>query len=446
MDALANAFLQVLLKTQFQSGDATRAYQRELIERLLRHARARVPFYREGRLDPLFAADGAIAWGRWGEVPVLTRAEAQANAERLFADEVPPECGAVLDGRTSGSTGRPLHFRINSLLAAAGTALLERGLVWAGLPPVGTMAWIRYDYGGVAAYPSGAAYRAEVRGATRTIHTLSVATAVEDQARWLARIKPEIVMGYPNALALVGQALPAELAAHPFRLVICNGEAASEHVRRAIERAFRCPTMNLYSGSEIGTIAVEDCGAHRLYVAEETVLAEAGDAAAADERGERLHELIVTPFYNYAMPLIRYAPGDFVAFDQAPAPDARSLRRLARVAGRERNAFVLPSGTRWWPTYVTGTVGQYLAFEQIQFAQTAPGRIEARYVSRDPDAVKDADRLLAYLRGATPEPMEFALVRVGDIPRRPSGKFEDAVCEIGDVGPRRSIQEAGRRR
>jgi phenylacetate-CoA ligase len=432
MDALANAFLHALLKTQLLSRDAMQAYQRDLMARLIRHARARVPFYRDGRLDPLFRHDGGIDWDRWHDIPVLTRADAQANAERLFAEEVPAECGTVTDGRTSGSTGRPLHFRVNSLMATAGTAMLERGLVWAGVPPVERLAWLRYDYAGAAAYPEGAAYRAEVRGTTRIIHTLSVAATTEEQGRWLARIKPDVVMGYPNALALLGQALPPDLAGQVFRLVICNGEAASDDVRGTIERTFGCPTLNLYSGSEIGTIAVEDPAVGALYLAEEVGLVEAGDVTAPGGDGPR-HELIVTPFYNYAMPLIRYAPGDFVVLDQTPAPDARTLRRLARVAGRDRNAFILPSGQRWWPTYVVRTVGQFLAFEQIQFAQTSRQRIEVRFAAREAEPVRDGEGLLAYLHGATPEPMEFALARVAEIARRPSGKFEDAVCEIDDA-------------
>jgi phenylacetate-CoA ligase len=348
----------------------------------------------------------------------------------LYAEVVPAECGSVIEGRTSGSTGRPLQFRVNSLLGAAGTALLERGLVWARVPPPATVAWLRYDHGGVASYPKGAAYRSEVRGTTRNIHALSVTTAIEDQARWLAGIKPEVVMGYPNALALLGRALPAELADHPFRLVVCNGEVGTEHTRRTIEQAFRCPTIDLYSASEIGTIAVEDHGIHRLFVSEETALVEMRGNEIAGNSDEESGELVVTPFYNYAMPLIRYAPGDHVALDRAPAPDARTLRRLSRVAGRERNAFILPSGMRWWPTYATSAVGRHLAFDQIQFAQTTAHRIEVRFVSQDGEPVRDAGQLLAYLRGATPEPMEFALVRVAEIPRRPSGKFEDAACEI----------------
>src|SRR4029078_7700513 len=120
------------------------AYQRQALERLLRHARAQVPFYRDsGRLDVLFAADDGIAWERWDEVPTLSRVEAQENAEALYAETVPPSCGDVVKGYTAGSTGTPLAYRTNPLLAAAGSATLERGFVWAGLPAELTLAVFR---------------------------------------------------------------------------------------------------------------------------------------------------------------------------------------------------------------------------------------------------------------------------------------------------------------
>jgi hypothetical protein len=97
--------------------------------------------------------------------------------------------------------------------------------------------------------------------------------------------------------------------------------------------------------------------------------------------------------------------------------------------------FILPSGQRWWPTYVASRIRKYLDFEQIQFVQTHRDGIEVRYVSAGAEPVRDADELLAYLGAATPEPVRFALARVADIPRRASGKFEDAVCEIGADRP-----------
>lgn len=428
MSATAQAFFETLLKTQHLEASSMLIYQRPLLERLLRHARATVPFYRNGRLDVLFDQHDAIRWDRWDEVPVLTRQEAQANAEALYSEHLPPECGSVLSGMTSGSTGRPLAYRTNTLLSAAGTALLERGFHWAELSPDLTIAWIKYDTKNEAAFPAGATYRDDMQGTIRFIHTLSVATDIADQATWLRRIKPDVVMGYPNALALVGEFLAASGAERCFKLVVCMGEVANAQAREKIERTFGCPTIDVYSGSEFGTVAVEDMALRRFFVSEETIFVEFRTLEGLSFSNDNVAELIFTPLYNYAMPLVRYATGDFAEIDRSPPPDERGLRRLRRVLGRQRNIFVLPSGRRWWPTYTYQEIRKFLDAEQIQIAQTASARIEVRFVANNP-AVKLAE-LLGYLQSATPETMTFELVRLDRIERRRSGKFEDMLCEI----------------
>jgi phenylacetate-CoA ligase len=431
MDQLTQKFLETLLRTQFLTLDRMLLYQRGLIERLVRHARATVPFYRDsGRLNVLFTSDDQIDWERWNEVPVLTREQAQQNADALYAETVPPECGDVLSGYTAGSSGTPLAYRTNQILAAAGSATLERGFVWAGLPPELTLALFRNDRLGEASYPNGISYHSVIRGAPRMMHHLAVQTPVEDQGRWLDRIRPDVVMNYPGALAVLAQDLPDELQTHTFRLAVCVGEVTTEQDRAIIERGFRCPVLDLYSGSEFGTVAVEDCNDGLLYVCEETMFVEfskPGDFALADPD---LVEVIFTPFYNFAMPLIRYATGDFATIDASAAADERTLRRLKRVAGRERNIFILPSGRRWWPTYQNKVLCDSIDYRQIQFAQTARDRIEIRFVSDLTDPIRNLDGLMAYLRAATPEPMDIAVVRVADIARRASGKYEYATREI----------------
>lgn len=238
-------------------------------------------------------------------------------------------------------------------------------------------------------------------------------------------------MGYPGALALLAQNLPSELADHRFRLAVCVGEVTTDEMRAAIEQNFRCPVMDLYSGSEFGPVAIEDQRLQRLFVCEETIFVEFREPEGLGDLEQGLSEIIFTPFYNYAMPLIRYACGDFAAVDAGPPPDPRTLRRLLRVAGRDRNVFILPSGRRWWPTYQNKILCDFLDYKQIQFAQTAPNRIEIRFASDQSEPIKDADRLLAYLRAATPEAMDIAVARVAEIPRRASGKYEYATCEIG---------------
>lgn len=116
MSELTQKFLETLLRTQFQSQERTLQYQRRLLERLVRHARMTVPYYRDsGRLDVLFTKEDRIDWERWGEVPVLTRSQAQANCDALYAELMPADCGEVRTGTTSGSTGHPLAFRTSTI-------------------------------------------------------------------------------------------------------------------------------------------------------------------------------------------------------------------------------------------------------------------------------------------------------------------------------------------
>ena len=431
LDAITQKYFELLLRTQFFPPEKMLGYQRSLCEPLIRHARTNVPFYRDGRLDVLFDSNDQINWERWDEVPVLTRKEAQENAHALYAEMVPPECGGIVSGYTAGSTGTPLAYRTNQVMAAAGSATMERALVWAGLPAELTFGVLRNDRQGTAPYPNGETYRAVIRGAERTIHHLALQTSIEDQSRWLARIRPNVVMNYPGALAVLAQNLPAELETHQFLLAICVGEVTTEPVRAAIEKGFRCPVLDLYAGSEFGTVAIEDCTDHLFYVCDETMFVEFGATTGFASADAGLAELTFTPFYNYAMPLIRYVTGDFAVVDANEPANDRTLQRLTRVAGRERNLFVLPSGKRWWPTYQNKVLCDFMDYKQIQFAQTARDRIEIRFASDLAEPITNAEGLQAYLKSATPEPMNIDVVRVAGIAQRASGKYEYATCEIG---------------
>ncbi len=429
MSELTQRFFETLLGTQFQSPERTLEYQRRLIERLIRHARTTVPFYRDsGRLDALFTNDDRIDWGHWGEVPVLTRSVAQANSDSLYAESTPADCGEIRTGTTSGSTGRPLAFRTSTIQAVANTAVQERGYVWAGLPDNLTVGWFLGTKPGEGQYPTGSLYTTEIRGARREIHQLDVGTTLEQQCDWLARIRPDVVMGYPGVLTLIARNLPAQLAGHRFRLVVCVGEVVTPQKRADLEAGFGCPMMEFYTGSEFGIVAVEDRSTGRLLVSEETLLLEFARPSDPALISGNLGEVIVTPFYNYAMPLIRYAPGDLAEVDASPAPDERTLRRLVRIAGRDRDFFVLPSGRHWWPQISrVKFLADYISFDQIQFAQIERARIELRFVSHMAEPVKNAEGLIAILRAAVPEPVEFVIQRVPEIARQPSGKYLDYV-------------------
>ncbi len=433
MTDAAQVYFELLLRTQFLPPDRLMAYQASLVEPLVRHARAHVPFYRDsGRLNPLFTADDRIDWARWEEIPVLTRVEAQKTTAALYSEFIPENCGHVMTGYTTGSTGTPLRYRATSNLADVGTAMLERALVWAGLPARLSLAWFMNDRQHELAYPEGKTYQSVIRGEPRLIHFLAVQTSIEDQGRWLAKRRPDVVIGYPGAMALLAENLPDELMDHCFLLAICVGEVTTDQTGAMIAKGFGCRVMDLYSGSEFGSVAAEDCDCQCLFISEECLFVETRNRQEMAFGNEKPVELIFTPFYNYAMPLVRYSTGDFAVVDGRPPPDGRTLRRLKRIAGRERNFFVLPSGRLWWPTYQSGVIASLIDYKQMQFAQTAVDRIEVRFASDRSDPIKDPEKLHAYLRRVTPEPMEIVLKRVTAIAQRPSGKYEYATCEIAN--------------
>ncbi len=149
-------FLDALGQTEKLPPEHLVAYQRRLLDTLLRHARRETDFYAD-RLAPLFRADDTIDWERWGDIPILTRAEVQANAGPLTAREPaarPP--AAVRIRQSSGSTAEPLRYAVAHLQNVATAAANERFFDWHGIEPASLFAafiWAMDDAedGGLAA-------------------------------------------------------------------------------------------------------------------------------------------------------------------------------------------------------------------------------------------------------------------------------------------------------
>lgn len=92
-----------LAKTQYTPAEELSHNQRSLLERLIRHARAHVPFYRDtGRLDALFKSDDTIHWENWPQVPLLTRHDIRRAGDALRSRELPPSHGEVWSYSSSG--------------------------------------------------------------------------------------------------------------------------------------------------------------------------------------------------------------------------------------------------------------------------------------------------------------------------------------------------------
>ena len=385
----AEIIFQQLTQAFAKSQDFTRTEvlrrQTTLLERLVRHADAHVPFYRDSkRLRPLFRADGAFDLAGWNDVPILMRNEAKEHEEALQARVVPANMGGLEIRMTSGSTGTPLKFRETLVQFVASEVLMNRVLRWHGLWPIQRIAMSTFKAApsrpapGMLRVPSGIdfAKQVEILREAQTTHVI---------------ILPSIAAGWADVAG------PNDLP--DLTTVVATGEVLRQDVREKIERRLKVKVINLYSTSELGPIASEGPDG-LLRVNEENLFLE-GPSAAADSKVPA--RLVVTPFYAFGTPLIRYAPGDYVRFSNARVKQARGLRRLDDVIGRHRNLLRQPDGSLFLPNQLR-TLGlrTILDHREWQLVQTSLTDIMLRIVVPHPPTSQQWDALQEYVKNSLP--------------------------------------------
>ena len=120
IDALGQEFA----RTERLSADELHVHQAPLLAKLIDHACRHTDFYK-GRLDFDTGQPKSIARA-WSKIPILTRAEAIANGEKLRSRSTPPEIGAIVDMASSGSTGMPFRFKRTAETLLADRILTDR--------------------------------------------------------------------------------------------------------------------------------------------------------------------------------------------------------------------------------------------------------------------------------------------------------------------------------
>jgi phenylacetate-CoA ligase len=379
-------FAATLRKTQFMPPERMREYQRGLLDRLVRHARAHVPFYRDsGRLDPLFRRDDTIDWERWPEIPSLTRKEVQNAGSALHAEWLPPETGRTWTLTTSGSTGEPvsvLHCALSG--ETAWTAILLRDFQTHDIDTT-------QRYARIGRFPQEEAF-----------------PGLRHRTAWsgeLARIgidapRPDIpeTMTPEEIIDAVAGFEPAYLGLNPVLLeplctwdrerrlsdlgidaIFPGGDRLTEQTKLLAIDHFRCRIIDRYSSEECGWISSTCPYCDRFHVHSEVIHLEVLDASGVAVSPGETGWVIVTPLYNYAMPLIRYDHADQATVG-TPDRCQVTLPTLDVIEGKQPTLFLFPGGLTVRPVIPTATVINLLGAQAFQVAQVAEDRCEFRIV------------------------------------------------------------------
>lgn len=419
-------FLQSLAASERAPAHDLRRHQAALASRIATHAYANVAYYRD-RLACLFQANGDIDLTRWREVPITTRADALQHRDAMQSPDLPEAYGPVIEVSTTGSTGQSLRIASNAFNKIATVAALARTARWWGLDTSRPLAALKIysEEEDVPRYPEGR----ELRGwcydhlESRSCE-LDMFTPVEQQIEWLLRIKPAYLTTPPsNAQALAHAMTPEQAQRLGLVAILLIGETVLPGTREFLAGRLGAKSIAVYSCQEVGFMATQCPLAPHYHVMAENVLVEIlrddGTAAAPSEAGQ----VVVTGFYNYAMPFIRYALGDVATAGPLSCACGRTLPVIAEIDGRTRHAFVFRDGTRVWPRPFLLDFTPFVSCRAYQLAQIDHERIEFRYIPAEAAAPPDRSGLEAYLRGKLHPSAMVTLVPVEELPRGPGGKF-----------------------
>ncbi|MEP0519975.1 MAG: hypothetical protein ABJO09_01385 [Hyphomicrobiales bacterium] len=426
----ARKFTAVLERTQYYPPERMQAYQRNLLEPLLRHARAEVPFYKK-RLDPLFDRNDEIRWEAWVDIPTVARKDAQEAGEGMFARNLPKHCGVVENGQTSGSTGRPLKFRTNSLMRLLKSAVGEQIFNWHHVNQSKTAAFM-VDFKMKHQLPDGTkgSFWNITKPESRSFQ-LSLGYTIEEQVKWLLQTKPQVLTSYPSNAAATLKYFQDHDITPPFDTIVCHGECLSGEVKRTLTSDNNINIVDRFGASEIGPISAacpENPDIHHQFSEINLVenLEYESDRAQLSGTGR----MVITPFYNYAMPLIRYENHDFIETSDEQCNCGRTLPIIKRIYGRRRNLFKFANGKIRWPNFDVIEFIPFLPAHQFQFIQKTETHIDVVYVHDGSSREPDADKLKAYMQQKLNEEFEIALFKKTEIPQLPSRKFEDCISLV----------------
>jgi phenylacetate-CoA ligase len=397
------------------------AYQEQRLRELLITCSRHVPYYmdlfRSERLD----LDRSTPREVLSRIPLLEKSELRRDPERFRNRST--HRWRLREAHSSGTTGTPITFwrDLNSITFE--NAMIWRQRRWAGIGFDDRRVSLRGELPVPASRTSPPFWRydAAQRELLMSSYHLSPQSA-PDYAAALAAYAPQVVEGYPSSVALVARLLrEAGTNSLPIKAVITSAEMLLDSQREVIEEVFQATIYDHYGNSE-RTTKIFTCERGSDHVQPDYAIVEFTSDG----------EIVGTPLFNLAFPLLRYRSGDTatagggggVGGDDCPC-GRPAFPIVKEIQGRRESYVVTPEGRQ------IGRLDHiYKGVEHVvegQIVQQSVGRIVLKIVRDSGYQAKDEDLLLRHAMERLGPSVEVAVEYVENIPRTASGKFVGVV-------------------
>lgn len=365
--------------------EVERAQQRR-VARIVEHAYAMVPYYREtmrrvglGPQDLRSAADLA-------RLPIIEREEIQRDPEYFVSRAQPLDQYLLVQSGGSAGAPREIFHDTRSVVENGAHAERHRSIVrkLLGRRLRYREAVIESPFGTTQAVHEFLAQHVAIppRVAIQRLY-LSLLDPPERNVARLKAFRPDVIEGYGSYLGLLFPYMHSAGEAREWpRVVVYGSDAMSHATRRLIEQHLRLPVVSTYGAVEalqIGFECEKGLGYHlNTDLAPVRIVGSNGGDQAVGESGD----VVVSNLVNRATVLLNYRLGDVAYLRPFRCPCGRSLPLLSFIEGRGDDWIQSPSGQTIHPQAVRSLFTDEDGIYQYQVGQLQPGRFEVQVVAK----------------------------------------------------------------
>ncbi len=427
-----------LQRSCWWSRDELLAYQLQSLSRLLDHAYANVPYYREVFDDRGLVPEDIQTLDDLTLLPFLTREDLQNNLPALKARNYPDSAFEYVT--TGGSTGIPVGFYYEKGVS--------RAREWAFMKTQ----WDRVGYrfgdrcvvlrGYIVGTPRTGVYWKKTlfgRWLLMSSHHMTEET-LPSYIEQIRRFKPRFIQSYPSTAVMLARFM-VDHGVDPFptvKAILCGSENLYPWQRTLLTEAFGCRVFSWYGNSEQTVLAgeCEESTSYHIFPEYGIVELIGRDGNPVSRSGE-MGEVVATNLTNYVCPLIRYRTRDVAVATEKRCSCGRQYPLLEKVEGRLQEFIVTRNGDLISVTPINYESEAFENIKQFQMYQEKMGELVLKVVRKPTYTEEDTQQLVKELRCQLGDGVDVHVRFVDEIPRTEGGKFryliQNLPIEIGDL-------------
>jgi phenylacetate-CoA ligase len=403
------------------SKEQIQAYKLEQIRALLLHAQENVPYYRDLFMTIGLDSRDIKSLEDFSQIPTLSKETLQNNLEQLKTSNF--KSYKPLRTQTSGTTSQ-----MTLLYRSQYQEAFREAVVWRFHSQHGHNfrdRWVNIACRSFDPKSPVCEYnRLENCLLINTYHIIRGCSAEILEA--IRDFHPTMIWTHPSPLGILAEyALSKGIQPITVPVIATFAEKMYPHIRKVLREVFPGKYINYFANRE-NSFASWGNSDDRFYEVSEYCHMEVAHRWSDGVTGD----LITTSLHNYAVPLIRYDPGDIVKWcgyqnEDIPYP------MIELLGGRGKDVLVTHEGL---------TVPYFLAYidaknfdklRKYQIEQVALDEVILRVVPKD-NYVRQQDEplLLRYASESFANKFRIRLEYVDDIPLTDGGKYRSVISRL----------------